>query len=234
MLNYFLTCQSECSPDVHWGSISQLQDCTSYPVLDSQVSDLVLVPFCADDPFSWADPDTPAYLANSIDNTNTTGTKAKRLVGRGGVAIPEKNVESLPRNRKVIHRKVYTLTLEVLNMSDDQYAFLRQLQCGWLGFTFYYLNLGGFMFGEQGGIKPLFMDVDFPLGSGNSDKQRAVLTIEWEADGDPNRYLLGLNDTDDFGGPGIGEASEAVGLPTEDEVVGPGTGEAGEVVGPGT
>lgn len=226
-LNYFLQCSQNCRPDFPTGPIDQNQDCINYPVLDSQVSDLILVPFCAEDPFDWST-GSPVIQAGTIDNTDTTGTYSRRIVGKGGVPIPAKDVENLPRNRKVIHRRVYTLTLEVLNLSDDQYLFLKQLQCGWLGFTFYYLNLAGFTFGIQGGIKPLFMDVDFPLGVGKNEKQRAVITIEWEAEHDPARYLMTLTD-DDFV-PGGAGAAEAVGLPDAEEVIGEPDDE--EAVGP--
>lgn len=184
----FLTCPSDCDTDVLLPAISQDQDCTTYVPKDSQVCDLFIVPSGAPDPFDWTDPTAPEDAA-TIDNTEALNAAPKRLVGEGGVAVPEKQIIEYPKKKSRISDRDYTLTMRFRNLTDTMYAFLRQFQCGWTNFTFYYGTVGGRLFGkEEAGIPVLRVDVDFPLGEGRDDKEEAVLTITWNADGDPDRW----------------------------------------------
>ena len=188
MVNSFLTCPAGCDDDLLLGAIDADQDCTSYDQGRSQVSDLYIIPAAASDIFSsWST--TPAYVANSIDNTNADNTKAKWLVGIGGIPAPEKSTLDYPKRKKKTGDRTYTLTHRILNLSDDQYEFLRQVQCGWTGFTFYYGDLADYVYGQAGGISPESVDVDFPKGEGNDDRNVGIITLTWIADGDPERRV---------------------------------------------
>ena len=175
--------------------IANEQDCTNYRQRDSQVCEVIMVPLAADDPFTW-DTGEPVYTANAIDNTETLLRKAKRIVGEGGVSVSEKAIISLPRNRQITERRLFTLSLRIKNTGGNQFDFIRQFQCGWKLFRFYYLTTGGRMFGVQGGLKPLFVDADAPLEGGRGSKEYMDLIIQWEARQDPQRWDYTLNDGD--------------------------------------
>jgi hypothetical protein len=184
----FLNCPEDCDTDVLLPAISQEQDCTSWIPKDSQVCDLFIRPTGAPDPFDWTDPDVPID-AETIDNTEDANANPKRLVGEGGVSIPEKQIVDYPKKKSRITSRDYTLSMRFRNLTDEMYAFLRQFQCGWTNFTFYYATVGGRLFGKEDlGVPPLRVDVDFPLGEGRDDKEEAVLTITWNADADPDRW----------------------------------------------
>lgn len=189
-LQNFLTCPADCDTDLELGAIPEEQDCTSYPQLDSQVSDLIIVPSAASDPLDWADPTAPTVVANpgGIDNTVVDNSASKRIVGEGEVPEPEEETMEYPKNKSKVVKRTYTLNHTIKQMDDDTYELLRQLQCGWTGFTFYYANLAGYGFGPEGGITPTSVKAVMPLSGARGDKQFGRITITWEADGDPARW----------------------------------------------
>lgn len=186
MKNTFLSCSSDCDAELLFPAIPAEQDCTNYSVELSQVSDLYIIPTGAGDIFaSWST--TPTAVANAIDNTEALNAKAKWLVGIGGIGAPEKATTEYPKLKSKTTSRVYTLEMTILQMTGGMYEFLRKMQCGTTSFKFYYADIAGFVFGKAGGITPSFVDVDFPKGAGNADTNRAVLTLKFEADGDPDR-----------------------------------------------
>ncbi|MFZ7152193.1 MAG: hypothetical protein ACO1HP_00345, partial [Bacteroidota bacterium] len=163
----------DCGPcDVEFPVIDNEQECAAYDQDDSQISDFIIVPLSAPDPFDWTGAN-PVYVAGTINNAVSSLEYAKRLVGEGGVPVPEKNVVSLARNRKFVARRVYTAPFRVKNMDAGQYDFLRSFQEGWLLFRFYLLTTGGKLVGPPGGIRPTFVDADLPLDSERGGKEFA-------------------------------------------------------------
>ena len=187
-MNTFLTCPADCDATFTLGAIAVDQDCTNYTQKESQVSDLVITPSTALAlPLEWGGAPTILVTEREIDNSDVLGEKSKHIVGEGGLAAPEKTVDQYPKNKSRTTKRTYTLTFNIKNMTDDQYEFLRQLQCGWTDFVFWYATVGGRIFGGANGIEPDAIDVDFPLSEGRGDKEVAVLTLTWSADGDPDR-----------------------------------------------
>jgi hypothetical protein len=183
--NTFLTCPADCSTDLDYLAIDVDQDCAP-ALLKSEVSDLFFVPTGAADPFTnFAT--TPTYTASSIDNTDTTNAKTKHLVGIGDVPDPTETEVILPKGKVGLSDKTYTLNFTVMNMSDAQYLFLQQLQCGVLNFTFYYADRADKLFGIQGGIVPSSIRVRMPKARGEASTSQANIIITWTADGDPDR-----------------------------------------------
>lgn len=194
-INSFTTCPEDCGDDNLLPAIDAIQDCTSYTQEISQVHTLYLMPQVGGTPS--ADPftnfaTTPTVTASAIDNTGTDNTKAKFLVGDGGVAEPTETVVEYPKlNEKVVER-LYELVFNVRNLSDAQYAFLQQMQCGNTDITFYYSSGMGtvvYVYGKQGGIAPRKVTVTFPKGAGRTDRDLATIKIQWLATGDPDRRL---------------------------------------------
>lgn len=188
-INNFLTCPADCDTPLVFGAVAVNQDCTKVEIGGSQVEDLVIVPTSASHPADWT---AAADWAGVIDNTSTDGTKAKRLVGEGGIPTPEKVKIAMPKRKSKTKHRTYTLTHTIKNLSDAQYAFGRQLQCGDTSFKFYYGN-ELHLFGGQGGITPKEVDCDFPLAEGIDDIETMVITIVFDSDGDPARTINPFN-----------------------------------------
>jgi hypothetical protein len=188
-INSFLSCPADCDTTFTLPAIAADQDCTTVTFNYSQVCGIYFVLVDADDPLTWTDPAAPTATAGAIDNTNTDGTKVKYLVGRGGMAAPEKTELSVfKRKTKVVNRR-FTLTLTVDNMTDANYEFLRKLQCGDTSGTFYFEDVADFIYGPEGGITPRSVDVDFIHGEGDDDVQSAQVIIVFDSnDGNPPRF----------------------------------------------
>lgn len=188
-INLTLTgCPEDCDDVLLLSAIPASQDCTSYPQTLSQVGHLYIRPTGATDPFTnFAT--TPTVTSGGIDNTEALNAKSKWLVGIGDIAAAEKTITEYPLGKKKTTDRVYTLNFRILNLSAAQYEFLRQLQCGTLGFSFYYADLGDWLFGKVGGLEPDFVTVRFPKGEGKEDKNVAIIVLSWRANGDPIRRV---------------------------------------------
>jgi len=185
-LNDFLgvTCPSDCDTDVQLPAIADEQNCTTYDITLSQVRDLYIIPTGATFPMDWAG---GTAVAGAIDNSVTDNTKTKHLVGIGGVAEPEETIDQYPDGKTRVTKADYSLVMRILQLDDQNYEFLRAMQCGWTGFTILYGDRADKIFGKDGGIVIKSVRVVFPKGDGEDDRNHAVITIVWEAKGDPER-----------------------------------------------
>lgn len=192
-MNSFLDCPTDC--DLTLGPVEVYQDCIAYKQRLSQLCGLIILPDEADLPADWTDAQQWALV---LDNSITGNEKGRYLAGEGEVDEPEADETNYPKREIRITKRLYTLDFTVKNLSDIQYEFLRQLQCGWKGFRFWYETLGGRLLGGAGGITPFFVDAVIPYDGGRSDKERGEIMIQFESDGDPDRADVS----------GIGEAVE--------------------------
>lgn len=191
-INETLTgCPADCDDVLLYPAIPASQDCPNYEQLRSQISRLYLLPdtMSGDIFASWGTTSaaTPTYVPSSIDNTNALNAKAKELVGRGEIPVPEKAVLEYPLLKTRTAEKRYTVNFTVYQLDDDTYEFLRQVQCGTLNFKFYYADLEGFVYGIADGLEPDFISVVFPKGNANTDRNTAIIRLFWKATGDPQR-----------------------------------------------
>lgn len=181
-------CPADCDSINTLPAIPAVQDCPSYPQTLSQIGHLYIMPTGATNPWTnWST--TPTATSGAIDNTEGANAKTKWLVGIGEIPAAEKTVTEYPLLKSKTTDRLYTLTFRVLNLTADQYEFLRQIQCGTLGFTFWYGDIGDWLYGLSGGIVPDFVTVRFPKGEGNTDKNVGVIVLSWRADGDPERRV---------------------------------------------
>ena len=188
-INTTLTsCPDDCADSFNLAAIPASQNCASYPQTLSQVAHLYIRPTGATNPWTnWST--TPTLTSNSIDNTEALNAKTKWLVGIGEIAAPEKTVVEYPLDKRRTTDRLYTLNFRILNLSAAQYNFLRQLQCGTLGFTFWYGDLGDWLYGISAGLTPEFINVQFPKGEGNTDKNEARIILSWKANADAERRV---------------------------------------------
>ena len=135
---------------------------------------------------------TPTATALAINNTSVNNTKAKFVVGEGGVAEPGEVVLQYPLLQDKVTERDYQLVFNIKNLVQAQYDFLLQLQCGNIDITFYYASGMGttqWVYGRQGGIVPTKVSVTFPKGGGRDDRDLAIVKIDWKATGDPDRRI---------------------------------------------
>lgn len=196
---YFNICPADCSTEFTYPALDSDQNCVGNVYL-SQITDLWILPNSADDanaPFTDWSSGSHTLTANpsGIDNTEVLNAKTKWLTVVGDLPAPEKTVQRVHKRQDVTTNRRYTLNLIVYNLSNAQYAALRQYQCNPTSYTFWYGN-DSHVFGKDTGLIPVGTDVDFPLGAGDTDVEQAVLTIIFEAKVDPERKVNPYADTD--------------------------------------
>lgn len=188
--NNFCLCNT-CETEFSFPALDADQNCPGSPSL-SQITGLLVVPDGAALPDDWT---LKADWETVIDNDDTTNAFGKYMTGIGSVDTPEKTTIQIAKGVTVTTIRTYTATLEIFNLSDVQYEALRALQCNPTNYVFWLENAGGHIFGGASGLTPFLTDVDFPLGAGESDFERAVLTIQWRAKCDPPRtYIENLSE----------------------------------------
>lgn len=187
MANKSLTvCGDSCEDELLLPALPTEQECTSYEMQDAEICDLIIRPIGATNPFAnWST--TPTAVSGAIDNADTTGAKCKILTVRGGIADYQSETIQYPKNKQKQGRKTYTAILEYFQMDQESYDFLRALQCGWLGFTFWYAALSNHLYGSAGGLEPSAVRVFMPKAVGG--KQSARVEIDWVDNGDPERRV---------------------------------------------
>lgn len=187
-INSMLTgCPANCDDDNLLPAIPTEQDCASYPQTLSQIGHLYIMPTGATNP--WANWSTTPTDNAGINNNEALNAASKWLVGIGEIPASEKTTTEYPLLKSKTTDRLYTLTFRVPNLSDSQYAFLRKIQCGTLGFTFWYGDLGNWLYGLANGIVPDFVTVTFPKGNANTDKNVGIIKLSWRANGDPERRV---------------------------------------------
>lgn len=199
-LNNFLSCPDDCSDTYNLPALPADPWCISVPGR-SQIHSVIISPCgTADDPFLNDGSDSISLVSGEIDNDNADNTKSRQLVGIGAVADHEPTEVALPLRKTAIVERLYTLTLRVPLADPAVYAFMKALQCNYLAFRFWYVDLSDLLYGlcqasgasTPGGITPQKVNVQFPKGDGDEDRNYATLEIQWYANGEPHRYTSPL------------------------------------------
>lgn len=184
-INTFLTCPADCDENLVLGATTDNQDCTNYQLEYSQIFALIILPDGASLPSDWT---SVSAWASVIDNTISGNTKGRYIVGEGSIPKAEGEEVEYPGRKSRIVSKEYSLSLDVKNVDSlAQYNFLKQLQCGVTDYKVWIETVGGRLFGGPSGIDINGLDSDFPKSGGRDDKALAIVSVKWEADGDPLR-----------------------------------------------
>lgn len=177
-------CPTDCDTPLTFPAIAADQNCTYTPT-PSQLCDLFIMPTGATNPFTdWGASATAT--ADSIDNTLGDNTKSIHLIGIGSVEAPEKQTQELPKFKSIVSNRTYSVVFQITNLDDENYAFLRSLQCSPSNYTFWYGN-EAHVFGIASGIIPNSTDVDFVYPTGRESVETATITIQYDAKIDVER-----------------------------------------------
>ncbi len=177
-------CDENCSP---WAKTAIPEDpnCCIETEL-AQICDLWFDP-CVQNPMTSFDDIGITAWALDIDNTDTTGVKIKTIVVEGGIAEPEDIITPLPKGKSKKTKSTYTLTAVVKCIDEGLNNFFRRMQLGDTNFAFWYSSLGGYMYGDVGGISPTSVRA-FVVHKNDATAERTWnLVITYEACVDPIR-----------------------------------------------
>lgn len=194
-LNNFLNCPEACDDSYLLPALPADPWCVNTPGR-SQIHSVVISP-CGTAAEPFVNTTGVITLATGeIDNDNADNTKSRQLVGIGSIAEHEAVEVALPLRKTAIVERLYTLQHRVPLADDDTYDFMKALQCNFLAFRFWYIDMADKLYGTTvaadsttpGGIFPQKVNVQFPKGEGDEDRNYAILEIQWYANGEAPRY----------------------------------------------
>lgn len=181
--NYCAICPTDCTGTINLPILDANQNCTlNSTVFKSQIVDFVLLKSTATKPTAM----TAAGFLPIIDNTDTTGAKAKHLGVRGGMPAPARTLKDVAKRKQITTSNLYTLTLAVDNLSDVNYAYLLALQCGNTDYVLWYAT-ESHIFGGVVGIQPKSISVEFIYDAGLDSDVTANIIITIDSKCDPAR-----------------------------------------------
>lgn len=112
-----------------------------------------------------------AIIDNSVEG------KGKFFKGIGQIAPPEKVRRDYRKVSKITER---SYTLEHLIPKND-YDFVKNFQCGNIGFKIWYLDVNENLYGGSSGIRPYFVDADLPRLRGEENTDEGIVFFSWRA-----------------------------------------------------
>jgi hypothetical protein len=129
-------------------------------------------------PADWT---LPADWAAVIDNAVNDGTKIKKLIGVGRVESGEPTTRLMPAHKTIYGETTYTLTFRLKSPDQTLYDFLQKLEnCPSLP-NFWFVTVGGYMFGAPEGIVSASMRPVFALAEGEDSYEEYDIIINWKS-----------------------------------------------------
>jgi hypothetical protein len=231
MINAFLTCGDTCALVPDLPTLVERQFCHTFTPEYSQICGIILLPADARGPDNWQE---ASDWESVIDNTDTTGLKAKYLGGVGSLPNPTKETITIGKNTRIVRNRLFRLSLETTRINDNALELADWFRCNYNKFRFWFETVEGRLFGGPTGITPCFTDADMPLGSGNADLVAINFIIEFGSTGLASSKVVDLTDITDSppseppagSGDGSGnvigdpDSGEVIGDDTTDEVIG--------------
>lgn len=131
----------------------------------------------------------PTEWATRLDQSATTGDKIRMLTGIGSIPAPADTVQTISKNRTRITRRVRTLTLVIDEMNNENYDFVRTIECGGQSFRIWPITDDGkeLLGGNDGILASATAVVTYDTGEGAI--QKATITFTWNSLQSPPRAL---------------------------------------------
>lgn len=123
----------------------------------------------------------------NIDNTDATDVAQKQFWGVGSIDAPENLEQTINDGQTVILDRTRTLTFTIFDIGDDTYDYFRELQCDKIRPYFIYGDLGGYLYGVDGGLVPKLFQPSNPKSSGEDAINQIQITIAFDGKTDPDR-----------------------------------------------
>lgn len=190
-MNKFITCPTNCAATV-LPILDTNQDCFSVEGLTrSEITGLIFL--SKKDSSDTTNPlpaaVTLAGLGALIDNTDTTGSKAKHITVSGVIGAPEESIVTLPKFKEVVKDRTYTLTADVQQLTTNTYEFIRTLQCGgFVGYVWFVTE--DWIFGGTTTEEAITIDTvtgNFLFEKGKDSYQNGQIIVKWKSVAFPDR-----------------------------------------------
>lgn len=123
-----------------------------------------------------------------LSETSVTGDDSIRpLVVIADKPQPSNVVKEISNGRRMNVRKDHTINVTIDDVSDENYEFMRTLECGGQ-VKFWYQTAGGYLYGGNDGIQGTIV-LDGVLNRGRDEIETLTGTITWSAKFSPERVV---------------------------------------------
>ena len=138
---------------------------------------------------------TPEW-SSRIDNTGTNPDDIRQLRVIAEMAEAEGTEKKISGNRRYTGTKTFTITGEVDETNDVNYAFMSQLECGgnfpvWFE-TSNTSGKPGHVFGDNDGVEA-YVKANYVIPREEGDIHKIMFTITWDALYHPSRIVSPIN-----------------------------------------
>ena len=151
----------------------------------SQINEIYITPDGATDGFNYSGGD-PTLTVGGFDNSVTDNSKSKFLPCSGGMDAPEPEIWEGPKEIDTVISRRYQLNLEIPYETIAEYLYLKHFQGNYRKYIVRFGDLDGWLFGGENGIRPFFVDAQFPKENSRTGRKICTLLIDFVTkDGDP-------------------------------------------------
>lgn len=119
-----------------------------------------------------------------LDQTSEVGTEIRKLTVIGSKAAPEYTEIEMSLNRTRVSTKRHTISFRIDELNDDNYDFLRTLECG--GFMRAWWSDADYMYGGTAGTL-VSVKLDHVIPENSQELQYFEGTLTWESKYHPER-----------------------------------------------
>lgn len=190
-----ITCPSDCA--VTNLPVINFQDCNPQ-ILSSELQELILG---RSDAISFTDASAATEWNDRISSNNTppgSSTAAvkdllRRLKIIGDIPAPTETTRAISGGRTAVTGKVYTMNIEIDDMSNENWQFCQTVQCSKAGLKVkaWPITKSGHFLGGNTGISAT-LKINHLLDRGEDGIMRAVGTLEFKTFVFPNRDVFPL------------------------------------------
>lgn len=173
-------CPNGCESDL---PIVKFSKCAPKIVLSEIVRVFIGKP--STQPFS--DVSDASEWTERLSETTLTANSIRPLTVIGDKPAGSPVVKEISNGRKFNLRKDFTLNIEIDDVSNENYEFMRVTQCGG-EYKVWFETAGGYLYGGNKGIDGSVV-LDNVLGRGKDEIEKITGTISWSDQFSPERVL---------------------------------------------
>lgn len=163
---------------------------------DSVESEIVRIFFALKGAAPFSDWKSPEEWSERVSQTDITDKdKIRVLTVIGDKPAPTSTPRVMSNRRRFTPFKEHTINISIDDVSNENYDFMRALECGAEGIM-WYETIGGKMFGGNAGIQKVTLALDDLLPSGEGEYETLGGTATWRAKLHPDRIdspILGVD-----------------------------------------
>lgn len=174
-----ITCPNGCESAL---PVVKFDDCSPTIVL-SEIQTIFLAKNSAT---AFTDVESPTEWATRLSMTATDEDAIRPLTVIADKPACTPVVKELSNGRKKVIRLDQTLNVEIDDVTDENYNFMRVSQCGGQ-YKMWHKTAGGKIYGGNEGISDAFLQLNEVLGRGKDEIEKIQGTVTWSDSNSPER-----------------------------------------------